>query len=216
MEGMLKAITHVRHGGVRFEADDSVVYVDRYHLCNAAPHDADIIMITHAHGDHYSPGDIDKIMQDSTTFYVSGEVAQKLQEKFLLPKERVCVLAAHESARHKSGVCIDAVVAENKNHPTGTGFGVVLALCGFVYYLSGDTDVLDENVQCDVLFCVCDAKYNMPNYLQSAPMEIMRMKVHPKLVVPYHFDNADREGNGQRLADELNRIGIASQVFPFT
>ena len=53
----LEPVRFVKHGCVCFESDDAVVYVDPYKVPDDA-HDADLIVITHSHGDHYSPEDI--------------------------------------------------------------------------------------------------------------------------------------------------------------
>ena len=75
-----------------------------------------------------------------------------------------------------------------QNHPLSASAS---ASCwssqGFTYYLSGDTDVLVDNVQCDVLFVVCDGIWNMPDYEKSVPAQVAAMDVLPGLVVPYHY-----------------------------
>ena len=56
----LEPVRFVKHGCVCFESDDAVVYVDPYKVPDDA-HDADLIVITHSHGDHYSPEDIARV-----------------------------------------------------------------------------------------------------------------------------------------------------------
>ena len=56
----LEPVRFVKHGCVCFESDDAVVYVDPYKVPDDA-HDADLIVITHSHGDHYSPEDIERV-----------------------------------------------------------------------------------------------------------------------------------------------------------
>ena len=53
-EALLRGITVNAHSSVRVEAEGKVLYVDPFKL-QAAPHDADLIFLTHDHFDHYSP-----------------------------------------------------------------------------------------------------------------------------------------------------------------
>ena len=108
------------------------------------------------------------------------------------------------------GAVLEPVPAENKNHPINFGFGIVLEFGGFTYYLSGDTDVLVDNVVCDVLFVVCDGIWNMPDYEKSVPAQVAAMDVLPGLVVPYHYGvNApETKENGAKLCAALTAAGI--------
>ena len=71
----LEPVRFVKHGCVCFESDDTVVYVDPYKVPDDA-HDADLIVITHSHGDHYSPEDIERVRKEDTCFATTAEVAR--------------------------------------------------------------------------------------------------------------------------------------------
>ena len=53
---MLDFITVNTHSSIRI-ADEKIIYIDPFKITDE-PHDADIILITHDHFDHYSPEDI--------------------------------------------------------------------------------------------------------------------------------------------------------------
>ena len=148
----LEPVRFVKHGCVCFESDDAVVYVDPYKVPDDA-HDADLIVITHSHGDHYSPEDIERVRKEDTCFATTAEVARLLERDFGIDDDYISELS-FEAPRigFECGAVLEPVAAENKNHPVSFGFGLVLEFAGFTYYLSGDTDVLVDNVQCDVLF----------------------------------------------------------------
>ncbi len=215
MTDPLQPIQFVRHGCVCFSHDDTTLYVDPFYIRAGAPY-ADYIIVEHSHGDHYSPKDIRKIIADHTVFYATPEVCEKLRADFSLPRQRMLPVREGDffALRETPGDAITcrAVPAYNKNHPRGFGFGTVLQLAGHTYYLSGDTDTLDKDTICDVLFCVCDAKYNMPDYLDHVPAEITAMHTRPGLVVPYHYTNANEPGHGEKLAAKLEAMGIPSTV----
>lgn len=108
------------------------------------------------------------------------------------------------------GAMVTPVVAENQNHPAGFGFGLLLNLGGVRYYISGDTDVLDEDVVCDVLFVCCDGVWNMPGFETRIPAELDKMEHRPALVVPYHYaeeENPGTGGNGKKLCAILRQKG---------
>ena len=67
-----------------------------------------------------------------------------------------------------------------------------------------------DNVQCDVLFVVCDGIWNMPDYEKSVPAQVAAMDVLPGLVVPYHYgvDAPSTKENGARLCAALTAAGI--------
>lgn len=82
------------------------------------------------------------------------------------------------------------------------------------YYISGDTDVLDEDVACDVLFVCCDGVWNMPDFETRIPAELEKMEHKPGLVVPYHYaeeENPGTGGNGKKLCAVLREKGYACE-----
>ena len=206
----LEPVRFVKHGCGCFESDDAVVYVDPYKVPDDA-HDADLIVITHRHGDHYSPEDIERVRKEDTCFATTAEVARLLERDFGIDDDYISELS-FEAPRigFECGAVLEPVAAENKNHPVSFGFGLVLEFAGFTYYLSGDTDVLVDNVQCDVLFVVCDGIWNMPDYEKSVPAQVAAMDVLPGLVVPYHYgvDAPSTKENGARLCAALTAAGI--------
>ena len=206
----LEPVRLVRHGCVCWEYEDVVVYADPY-LLDDSPRDADLILITHAHTDHYSPEDIARVMKPDTCFASTPEVGRRLQQDFHIDPDYFTALGAGApGVAFECGAMVTPLAAQNKNHPAGTGFGFVMELGGCSYYVSGDTDVLDDGVRCDVLFVCCDGLWNMPDYETRVPAQILAMDYRPGLVVPYHYgeDGVPAE-NGARLCRALSAAGIA-------
>lgn len=212
----LDLVRFVKHGCVCFEWEDAVIYVDPYRVPEAA-HDADLVIITHSHHDHYSPADIRKVMKDDTVFAANAEVGELLHRDFKLdPDYFTCLHTGGPTVIFECGAMVRPLPAENKNHPAGFGIGVLLTLGGFNWYLSGDTDVLDDSAVCDVLFVCCDGIWNMPDYASRVPAEILRMDKMPGLVVPYHYNDEENPGigeNGAVLCKALREKGIPCRLF---
>ena len=71
---MLDFIEVNTHSSIRI-ALDQVIYIDPFRI-GGAPHDADIILITHSHFDHLSPEDIRKVMQPDTVLVCPQSVTE--------------------------------------------------------------------------------------------------------------------------------------------
>jgi len=78
---MLDFITINEHSSIRVD-EGMIIYSDPYNI-NGAPHDADIILITHSHFDHYSPDDIRKVMKSDTVIVCPDTVNEP--EELTLP-----------------------------------------------------------------------------------------------------------------------------------
>ena len=64
---------------IRIESRVGTIYVDPLEIGNDA-HDADYILITHDHYDHFSPKDIRKIAKADSILVVPEKMADKAQE----------------------------------------------------------------------------------------------------------------------------------------
>lgn len=64
---------------IRIESRVGAIYVDPLEIDNDA-HDADYILITHDHYDHFSPKDIRKIAKADSILVVPEKMADKAQE----------------------------------------------------------------------------------------------------------------------------------------
>lgn len=211
------AVRSVRHGCVCFAFRDCTVYADPY-LIESSPHDADLVIITHSHFDHYSVRDLACVINDQTHFITNADAAARLRKDFGIENDRITQIEINADAVCFGSVSVRAVPAVNKNHPTGFGFGAVIKADGFTYYLSGDTDFLCDVGACDLLFCVCDGEWNMPDYLSAVPHQITAMKTAPALVVPYHYgaDHPASTQNGSALCRALQGYGICAAEWPFS
>ena len=66
---MLENIELFTQSSIRIRSGQQLIYVDPFSM-RESPHDADYILITHDHYDHFSPEDLKKVSKDSSILIV--------------------------------------------------------------------------------------------------------------------------------------------------
>src|SRR5437870_12045352 len=74
---MLDAFTWYKQSTFRWKGEKLVVYIDSWGLTDDLP-PADLLLITHAHGDHYAPDDIARAKKSTTENVAPAAVAKEL------------------------------------------------------------------------------------------------------------------------------------------
>ena len=181
---MLEAFTWYQQSAFKWKGERLVLYIDPWGLDGDLP-PADLVLITHAHGDHYSKDDLARIKAPKTVFVAPADVAKELSGnvKAVRPGERI----------DAAGVKIETVPAYNikperlEAHPKKNNWvGYILRLGDRTYYHAGDTDHVPEleQIRTDVAFLpIGDGGYVMT--VDEAADLAKAMK--PKLAVPMHF-----------------------------
>ncbi|HET7034080.1 MAG TPA: MBL fold metallo-hydrolase [Thermomicrobiaceae bacterium] len=195
-------VTWYAQSAVRIDAGGLRVYVDPYHLpANQPP--ADVILISHEHGDHLSPDDLAQIRTPATKVFASRLAAEQLEE----PVE---VLEPGQSAEF-GGLRVRTIPAYtvSKLRPSGEpthpkangGLGLLLDLAEHSFYFAGDTDVVPEMAgigPVDYAFLPVGGHYVMT---PDEAAEAARL-VQPSIAVPVHYGlAAGTVEDAQRFAD---------------
>ena len=166
------------------------IYIDPYKRSKAT-HDADMILITHAHYDHYDEPSLRNVAGDKTFVVcpdsMSGEVNAlglgKAGSAAMEPGAEIKPEGEFE------GITIKAVPAYNLNknfHPKANGWvGYVIKMDGVTYYAAGDTDALSEleDVKCDIAFVPIGGTYTMTAKEAAGLIN----KIKPEIAVPIHY-----------------------------
>jgi L-ascorbate metabolism protein UlaG (beta-lactamase superfamily) len=143
-----------------------------------------VILITHAHFDHYQPHEIERLRKDDTKIVAPKDIASELSGE-------VTAVAPGDSVE-VGGVRIEAVPAYNvvderlDMHPQTNGWvGYLIELDGRTYYHAGDTDALPEleRLRTDVAMVPIGGTYTM-DFREAAGLV---KAMSPKLAVPMHF-----------------------------
>ena len=158
-----------------------IIYIDPFRI-NEEKHDADLILITHDHYDHYSPEDINKIIKEDTIIIAPKTV------KELNNKENIIFVEPNKTYNIK-GYKIVTVPAYNINkhfHPKENNWVCyIIEMEDLKYYIAGDTDITPENkqVECDVALIPIGGTYTMDYKEASELINIIR----PKIAIPTHY-----------------------------
>ncbi len=182
---MLDNIEALCHSSIRIDKE-KVIYIDPFHL-KQNYNDADIILITHSHYDHFSEEDIKKVIKSNTKIYVTRDLIEKTKK--LGFKENNIILVNPEEKYYEDSIEIRTIRAYNINknfHPEENNWvGYILKIEDIIYYIAGDTDITEENqnVKCDIAFVPVGGTYTMT--AEEAATLINRIK--PKIAIPIHY-----------------------------
>ena len=184
----------VSHASVVLETPIGVMYIDP--VGEAAQYSdfpaADMILITHEHGDHYNADTLNALMGEDTMLLTNPAVFDMLPEDL---RSNAMSLANGEMTE-QAGVSISAIPAYNTTegrtdfHPEGRDNGYVLDFDGFRVYVSGDTEDIPEmraleNI--DLAF-VC---MNLPFTMDATAAASAVTEFAPSYVYPYHYRGRD-------------------------
>ena len=157
---MLENIEVLYHSSIRIDKE-KIIYIDPFKI-DKNYNDADIVFITHDHYDHYSEEDLDKVIKENTTIVIPEELLTKVLRK---------------------GINQNAIVTVEPKENDLVGY--IITLNGVRYYISGDTDITEENkkVKCDVAFVPVGGVYTM-DFKEAAQL---LNEIQPKIAVPIHY-----------------------------
>src|SRR3954451_23134267 len=102
---LVDAVEWLRHSGFRIRAGRAVIYIDPYRV-EGGP-EADLILITHGHYDHFSPQDVERLSGERTVLVAPAPVAERLSgrvrslapgEAFELGRVDVRAVAAYNTS----------------------------------------------------------------------------------------------------------------------
>jgi L-ascorbate metabolism protein UlaG (beta-lactamase superfamily) len=204
-------IQPIQHGTLVLTWNDQNVYVDPTGGSGAFEEidSPDIILISHAHGDHMNIKTLQALDTEGTTMIVPQSVADELPDNF---SDQLVVLANGEDT-DQSGISVRAVPMynlpddETSRHNKGWGNGYVLNFGGENVYISGDTEDIPEmrsleNI--DVAFVCMNLPYTMDIYQAASAV----LDFEPEIMYPYHYRGQDTERFKEVVTEENDQIEV--------
>ena len=148
----LEGIEVLKHNSIRIERE-KIIYIDPFRI-DKNYNDADLILCTHSHYDHFSKEDILKVISENTVILVTEDVKEEALNMGINPQNVVGV-KPYEEYEYEN-IIINTIPAYNKYkefHPKSKNWvGYIIEMDGVTYYIAGDTDETKEarSVECDV------------------------------------------------------------------
>ncbi|MBQ9606083.1 MAG: MBL fold metallo-hydrolase [Lachnospiraceae bacterium] len=197
---MTENITVFTQNSIRISAGVGQVYIDPFKM-REAPKNADYILITHDHYDHFSPEDIGKVSKSDTILIVPEKMLSKAQEALGIVGKIETVKPGE--SREINGLEFETIPAYNTLkpfHPKNAGWvGYILSIDGERIYIAGDTDATKEagEVKCDIALVPIGGTYTMD---AKKAAELIN-DIRPKVAIPTHYGSiVGKPSDGETFA----------------
>lgn len=185
-------ITFIGHGTLMFSFDGKIIHVDPVDKMTDYTKlpKADLILVTHEHGDHLDPKALELLRTERTVVVSTEKCAKQIKD---------AVVMHNGDVRTIEGLKIEAVSAYNlvhmrsegqPYHPKGNGNGYVITFGDKRVYVAGDTENIPEMKELkdvEVAFLPMNLPYTMtPEMVADAARSFK-----PKILYPYHYGDTD-------------------------
>ncbi len=201
--GMLEMF-FIGHGTLMFEFKDLVIHIDptlREADYEKLP-DADLVLVTHQHGDHLDLTAINQIMKEGTRVVVTQTCMDQLEEfnaevmkngdmKTILGIEVEALPAYNIIHKRPDGIPF---------HPKGEGNAYLLTFGDTRVLIGGDTESVPELKklkEIDVAFL----PMNLPYTMTPEMVADLALAIHPAILYPYHYGETNPEELVELLKD---------------
>jgi L-ascorbate metabolism protein UlaG (beta-lactamase superfamily) len=210
-QSMLERYTWFRQSAFLWSAEGGpTVYVDPWGVAASDP-PADLVLITHAHDDHFRPDDLERVVGPATKLVAPHDVARELSGDVtpVRPGE------SHEVAGVRFSTVPAYNVAEERldMHPRSNDWvGFLLELGGGVHYHAGDTDRVPEleSIRADAAFLPIGGTYTMDVEEAAGLAKAMS----PGVAVPTHFGFRLDDGELVGASGDAERFRDAAAPVP--
>lgn len=175
---LTKNIEVLTHASIRITGEKTI-YCDPFKVKENYK-DADIVLITHEHFDHYSPEDIAKVAKEETILVVPESMKEQVPRAVTIQPGETKTIC---------GIEVMAIPAYNVGKPFHTKdkewVGYIIKMDDNVIYIAGDTDINEDNlkVNCKVALVPIGGTYTMD--AQKAAEFVNTIK--PEVAIPVHY-----------------------------
>lgn len=199
----------ISHGSLMIKVNGFIIYIDP--VSSSGNYEfmpkADLILVTHEHGDHLDPKLISDMKKQETLVFCNENSLQKLP----------WAMAMKAGDRQEiNSIAIDAVPAYNvvnerspgqPFHPKGSGIGFILTIGDKKFYIAGDTENIPEMKQLKNIY-VAFLPMNLPYTMTPEMVADAARSFKPKILYPYHYGDS----NTDELIKLLKDTGIDVRI----
>jgi L-ascorbate metabolism protein UlaG (beta-lactamase superfamily) len=186
-------ITFIGHGTLMLTVNGKVIHVDPvsdYADYPTLPK-ADLILVTHEHGDHLDPKALEAIQAEKTMLVYNEACTKKVPGGEVMKNGDVKTI---EGITTIEAVPAYNIVHKRDNgqpfHPEGRGNGYVLTFGDTRLYIAGDTENTPEMKalqDIDIAFLPMNLPYTMTPEMVADAAKAFK----PNILYPYHYGKTD-------------------------
>ena len=196
----------IGHGTLMFKFNDLVIHIDPVmrEADYATMPDADLVLVTHEHGDHLDMTAIRHIMKENTRVVMTETCMEQLEDFMAIVMSNGDVETLH-------GIRISAIPAYNiihtrsngnPYHPKGVGNGYILSFGSANVLIGGDTENIPEYKNLSVDIAVAFLPMNLPYTMTPEMVADAASAFQPGILYPYHYGETDPQELVKLLKDE--------------
>lgn len=195
----------IGHGTLMFQFNDLVIHIDptMREADYAELPDADLILVTHQHGDHLDLSAINHIMKGGTSVVMTQTCMDQMEDF-------QAIVMKNGDKENILGIAIEALPAYNIKHtrsggkpfhPKGEGNAYLLSFGKTRVLIGGDTENVPElKALKDVQ--VAFLPMNLPYTMTPEMVADVAVAIQPEILYPYHFGQTDPQELVELLKDE--------------
>ena len=201
-EGNL-VITFIKHASLMFHFKSLIIYADPVSMFadyTKMPK-ADLILVTHEHGDHFDPATINILKKKNTVIILTRTCEDLLKEGTLMNNGDEKVI---------KGLKISAVPAYNivhkrdngqPYHPKGKGNGYVITFGDKKVYIAGDTEDIPEMKNLKDIY-IAFLPMNLPYTMTPEMVMHAADMFKPEILYPYHYGKTNTDKLSELMKDK--------------
>jgi L-ascorbate metabolism protein UlaG (beta-lactamase superfamily) len=204
-EGELK-MSFIGHGTLMFKFNELVIHIDPWmrDADYATMPDADLILVTHEHGDHLDMTAINHIMNEDTRVVMTETCMEQLEDF-------TATVMHNGEGGSIHGIGIRAIPAYNimntrsngsPYHPKGVGNAYILSFGDTNVLIGGDTENIPEYKNLDVDIDIAFLPMNLPYTMTPEMVADAALAFQPEILYPYHYGQTDPQELVKLLKDE--------------
>jgi L-ascorbate metabolism protein UlaG (beta-lactamase superfamily) len=202
-------ITFIGHGSLMMTFNGKTIHIDPYSSMadyTSLPK-ADIVFLTHEHGDHLDKDALAKISAEKTVIVMTELCAAQIEGG---------VVMRNGESKIVDGIKVEAVAAYNivhtrpsgdAFHPKGNGNGYILNFGNTRVYVAGDTENTPEMKGLQNI-AIAFLPMNLPYTMTPEMVADAARAFRPRILYPYHFGKTDTT----QIVDLLNGEDIEVRI----
>ncbi len=196
----------IGHGTLMFKFNDLVIHIDPVmrEADYATMPDADLVLVTHEHGDHLDMTAIGHIMKEGTRVVMTETCMEQLEDF-------TATVMHNGEGGSLHGIEIRAIPAYNivhtrsngnPYHPKGVGNGYILSFGSTNVLIGGDTENIPEIKGLKYDINVAFLPMNLPYTMTPEMVADAALTFQPGILYPYHYGQTDPQELVKLLEDE--------------